>query len=164
MLFSTTSYTTGFSDKGYLRMVGSLLNITNTVLMELSDSTLLSGLHRGAVLGWAGLGVLTSCEDSMTHHSPGLLTTLKVTFCSSLSFRTTRKHFFFKCLQPVFGFQIKQQATHFLWTPLEPAVWCSYLLAENCPQISVISWVLFFGLRQRCRTIPIMPLERYIFK
>lgn len=37
----------------------------------------------------------------MTHRSPRLVTTLKVTLCSSLSFRTTRKCFFFKRLQPV---------------------------------------------------------------
>lgn len=51
VLFPTTPYTTGFSDKGFLRMVGSLLNITHTALMEWSDSPLVSGLYRGGVLG-----------------------------------------------------------------------------------------------------------------
>lgn len=153
MLFPTTPYTTGFSDKSYLRIVENLLNIKHIMLLELNDSPLFSGLHTGGMLEWAGLGVPTFCEDSKTSQ---LITILKVTFCSSPPFRTTHKCFFCKCLQSVFVFQIKKLATCFLWTQLEPSVWCPYLPAYNYPQISVISWASFFGLGQRCVTIPIM--------
>lgn len=50
MLFSIMSYTTGLSDKDYLRMIENLLNIKHTVLMELGDSAPFSRLHRGDVL------------------------------------------------------------------------------------------------------------------
>lgn len=50
MLFSIMSYTTGLSDKDYLRMRENLLNIKHTVLMELGDSAPFSRLHRGDVL------------------------------------------------------------------------------------------------------------------
>lgn len=93
ILFSITHDATGISDKGYLRMIESLLNVKHTALMQLSDPTLFSRLYRGDVLDLSGLCVLTSCEDSVTRHFPGLFTTLKVTFCSSFSFISFQKYF-----------------------------------------------------------------------
>lgn len=51
MLFPTAPFAMGFPDKGYLRMIESLLNVQkHTVLMHLSDPTPFSRLYSEDVL------------------------------------------------------------------------------------------------------------------
>lgn len=95
MLFPTAPCAMGFPDKGYLRMIESLLNVQkHTMLMHLRDPTPFSRLYSEDVLDQPGQGALTFGEDNVTHRSPGLFMTLKVTFCSSPSFITTRVSLF----------------------------------------------------------------------